>query len=212
MTQNMSHAVMAQRVEPATSLDDFPTPPWATRALVEHVLDPFETAVLRPGDQRVWEPACGRGHMGRALNEYFQEVVMSDIHDYGAGHAKLDFLSGKVVNTSRVDWIITNPPFRLAEAFILRAFELNVPNVAMLVRTGFLESVGRYERIFQNRPPALVAHFTERVPMVRSRYDPYASTATAYCWLIWNRRRRLARTLWIPPCRRELERERDKWI
>jgi hypothetical protein len=32
--QNTSHAVMAQRVEPAHSLDDFPTPPWATRALL----------------------------------------------------------------------------------------------------------------------------------------------------------------------------------
>ena len=37
--QNTSHAVMAQRVEPKDSADDFPTPPWATRALVEHVLD-----------------------------------------------------------------------------------------------------------------------------------------------------------------------------
>ena len=36
--QNTSHAVMAQRVEPKDSADDFPTPPWATRALVEHVL------------------------------------------------------------------------------------------------------------------------------------------------------------------------------
>ncbi|MGH8525505.1 MAG: SAM-dependent methyltransferase, partial [Gammaproteobacteria bacterium] len=31
--QNTSHAVMAQRLEPKDSFDDFPTPPWATRAL-----------------------------------------------------------------------------------------------------------------------------------------------------------------------------------
>ena len=36
--QNTSHAVMAQRVEAANSLDNFPTPPWATRALIEHVI------------------------------------------------------------------------------------------------------------------------------------------------------------------------------
>lgn len=30
MSQNISHAVMAQRVEALDSLDDFPTPPWAT--------------------------------------------------------------------------------------------------------------------------------------------------------------------------------------
>ena len=36
--QNTSHAVMAQRAELKNSLDDFPTPPWATRALIEHVV------------------------------------------------------------------------------------------------------------------------------------------------------------------------------
>jgi hypothetical protein len=39
MKQNTSHAVMAQRAEAKDSLDNFPTPPWATRALIEHVLD-----------------------------------------------------------------------------------------------------------------------------------------------------------------------------
>ena len=38
MTQNRSHAVMQQRHEAHDSLDDFPTPPWATRALMECVL------------------------------------------------------------------------------------------------------------------------------------------------------------------------------
>ena len=37
--QNTSHAVMAQRSEAKDSLDDFPTPPWATRALFEHIVD-----------------------------------------------------------------------------------------------------------------------------------------------------------------------------
>ena len=36
--QNTSHAVMAQRTELKNSLDDFPTPPWAIRALIEHVI------------------------------------------------------------------------------------------------------------------------------------------------------------------------------
>ena len=36
MTQNMSHAVMAQRTESHVSLDDFPPPPWAIRAFVKY--------------------------------------------------------------------------------------------------------------------------------------------------------------------------------
>jgi len=35
--KNTSHAVMAQRTEAADSPDDLSTPPWATRALIEHV-------------------------------------------------------------------------------------------------------------------------------------------------------------------------------
>jgi hypothetical protein len=40
--QNTSHAVMAQRNEAKDSLDDFPTPPWATRTLLEHVIQDRE--------------------------------------------------------------------------------------------------------------------------------------------------------------------------
>ncbi len=36
--QNTSHAVMAQRTEAKDSLDNFPTPPWETRRLLEHVI------------------------------------------------------------------------------------------------------------------------------------------------------------------------------
>ena len=65
--QNTSHAVMAQRVEPKDSADDFPTPPWAARALLEHVLrNPGELATMT-----CLEPACGAGHMAKVLKEYF---------------------------------------------------------------------------------------------------------------------------------------------
>jgi hypothetical protein len=77
--QNTIHAVMAQlheppvqRHEPPDSADDFPTPPWATRALVEHVLGRDSVRGMS-----CLEPACGRGHMARALREYFGDVVAS---------------------------------------------------------------------------------------------------------------------------------------
>ena len=53
-----SHAVIARRVEPADSPDDFPTPPWATRALLQHVLSSAEL-----GSLTCLEPACGAGHI-----------------------------------------------------------------------------------------------------------------------------------------------------
>lgn len=80
----------------------------------------------------------------------------------------------------------------------------------MLVRTVFLESVGRYENIFVPTPPTSVAQFVERVPMVKGRLDKKASTATGYAWVVWEKNCTSETKLkWIPPCRKQLEREKD---
>src|ERR1039458_4492070 len=108
--QNTSHAVMSQRVEPDDSLDDFPTPPWATRALIEHVLTEHKP-LLR--NLTCLEPACGAGHMAKVLKEYFREVGSWDIFNYGYGGVR-DFLTYPYEESSW-DWVITNPPFNLGE-------------------------------------------------------------------------------------------------
>ena len=200
--QNTTHAVMAQRSEAQDSRDNFPTPPWATRALLEYIVH----SELQ--NETCLEPACGAGHMSKVLNEYFSEVVSSDIFPYGYGDVQ-DFLTSKHPPRS-FDWVITNPPFKDAEEFILRALDIARVGVAILARTVFIESVGRYNRLFSKTPPAKFAQFVERVPMVKGRLDPKASTATGYCWLIWEKGNNTATELvWIPPCRRKLERPGD---
>jgi hypothetical protein len=179
--QNTSYALMARRIEAQDSLDDFPTPPWATRALIEHVLG----GKKRVTSQVCLEPACGSGHMAKVLSEYFGKVKAADIHPYGYGGVH-DFLATPH-ETNAFDWIITNPPFRLGEDFTLLALKLARRGVAMLTRTVFIESVGRYDRLFSINQPSHVAQFTERVPMVKGRLDRRASTATGYCWLVWDK-------------------------
>lgn len=205
MTQNRSSAVMQQRSEPHDSLDDFPTPPWATRALCEHLLVAGRQNL---GGMVVCEPAANRGHMVRPLSEYFGRVVASDVHDYGAGFAVRDYL---LADLEPVDWTITNPPFRLAEPFIERALAHSRLGVAVLVRTAFLEGVGRYERLFKVLPPTHVLQFVERVNMFRGQLDAKGSKPMACAWIIWQRPFVDAgtRLAWVPPCRRQLEREGD---
>lgn len=214
---------MAQRAEPHDSLDDFPTPPWATRALMKHVI--FPSMVVYGPDSliaksTVWEPTCNRGYMAKPLKEFFGIVHASDVHDYGYESGDwcqdrvIDFLwpgsESPVVAKNGVDWIITNPPFRLAEQFIERAWQVKgVEGVAILVRTAFLEGVGRYRKLFHVSPPSIVAQFAERVPMIRGRLSAEASTATAYCWLVWMMGEEGTKLVWIPPCRSELERASD---
>lgn len=202
--QNTSHAVMAQRTEPKDSPDDFPTPPWATRALIEHILE--DKAGLK--DMSCLEPACGAGHMAKVLNEYFGEVRSADAFNYGYGDIR-DFLTFPY-ETNAVDWVITNPPFRLAEEFVMRALQVARSGVAILARTVFLESVGRYKGIFLATPPSKFAQFVERVPMVKGRLDGKATTATGYAWLVWEKKIGTEpRLMWVPPCRKLLERAND---
>lgn len=238
MSQNTSTAVMQRRVEAHDSLDDFPTPPWATRALCEHILfrigtpnwnrhcpptvcyrfgltDPVapERALVPPAypipGLTVWEPACNRGFMARPLAEYFGTVRASDIHHYGweGQQQTVDFLFPG--EDEAVGWVITNPPFRLAEQFVEKARRIAKVGCAVIVRSAFLESVGRYENLFRDNPPAIIAQFTERVVMVKGRIDPTGSTATAYCWLVWLRDEKSTSFKWIPPCRKALEKPSD---
>lgn len=229
---NRSSAVMAQRVEAHDSLDYFPTPPWATRALCERLADEFDR-----GNVSCWEPACGELHMVRPLAEYFSSVRASDVQAYTPmadlgrneqrvqGPQLCDFLlTGR--SEEPVDWIITNPPFNLAVEFIETAVKVAQRGVAMLVRTAFLESEARVTGLFARMPPSEVLVFAERVVMLKARLvragsvDPFAakagtkaSTATSYAWLIWRWHDfggdADTRLRWIAPCRRELERDGD---
>ena len=201
MVQNTSHAVMQQRHEAHDSLDYFPTPPWATRALCEWLL---QYDML--GCMTALEPACGAGDMSLPLKEYFLQVESSDINPLDFGYQR-DFLFGDAPPT---DWTITNPPFRLAEQFVAQGLRCSKHGVAMLVRTSFLEGASRYRGLFEPHPPTDILQFVERVPMFKGRLDPKGSTATSYCWVVWQKYNQTGtRFHWLSPCRKKLERAGD---
>lgn len=202
---NGARSIMGSRNEPDDSLDYFPTPPWATRALIEHVL-PQAGRRADIARQLAWEPACGEGHMAEVLAEYFGEVVASDIHDYGySPQHVVDFLKCDQITRPRdADFIISNPPFGdVTEAFVLKALSLAKVGVAMFVRLQWLETIGRYETIFKDNPPTIIAFFAERVNLCKGRWEPDGSTATAYIWLVWIKGAAPRAPFWIPPKRRE---------
>ncbi len=192
-----SRAMMGSRIEPDHSLDFLPTPPWATRSLVETILPHLGINHIGP----VWEPACGEGHMADVLAEY-TGVLATDIKDYGYGDGVLDFLGEP--NVFPVEWIITNPPFGdKAEQFTLRALEVATVGVAMFVPLRWLETIGRYQRLFVSQPPTLISFFVERVNLCKGEWRPKGSTATAYIWLVWVKGQTPQPPFWIPPNQRE---------
>ena len=195
--------------------DYFPTPPWATRALIHEVIGQKQIR-----DKVVWEPACGEGHMSKVLREFpFAEVLETDKYSHNGylpDANKLDFLEHPPCT---VDWIITNPPFNLSLEFVKKAMEHATHGVAILQRLNFLEGKKRCTELFWDTAPSNVAVFSERVPMVKGRLDRKASTATPYAWYVWHRRRPIDidpwancdTTLnWIPGgTRKILERDED---
>lgn len=204
MSQNRSTAVMQRRFEPHDSLDDFPTPPWATRALCRWLAEHLRLSL---GTMTVREPCANRGFMARPLGEFFARVIASDVHDYGHGYPVEDFLFPGAIEP--VDLTCMNPPFRLAEQFVERALATSRVGCAAILRSAFLEGIGRFDRLFSERPPAYVLQFAERVPMVKGRVDPEAVSATSYAWLIWLHGETDSRVRWIAPCRKQLERASD---
>lgn len=206
-----STAVMAQRREPPDSLDYFPTPPWATRALVEEVIQRRFGGLEAIRKGVVLEPAAGGGHMAETLREYFGDVRASDIFDYGCGYAVRDFLCHRTAFEA-ADFVITNPPFNAATGFLLRALEVATRGVFIFVRASWLESEGRYLSIFRERPPFIVAQFVERVGLFKGRYVPGGKSATAFAWIGWLPALHFGETryVWIPPGQRaKFERPED---
>jgi hypothetical protein len=157
----------------------------------------------------VHEPACGEGHIAGVLQEEALAVLSTDIFDYSfEGRSPpgwvgaVDYLS-EDAPTIDADWKVSNPPFEdKAQAFVLKSLvEANV-GVAMFVRLGWLDSIGRYEEIFRDTPPTVLAIFVERVNLCRGRWDPEGSTATQYCWLVWVKGQEPRAPFWIPPGQR----------
>lgn len=207
-----ARSIMGSRQEPDDSLDYFPTPPWATRALMERVFPSFWNEPTGFRRYSAWEPACGEGHIAEVLREYFREVTATDIFEYGYNDDTGDFLTvGK--DASPVDWIITNPPFGdNALAFVQQGIKLARVGVAMFFRSQWVvEGIERYETIFRSRPPTLCAFFVERVNLCKGRWEPDGTTATAYCWLVWMKGRKPLPPFWIPPgCRKQLTHADDR--
>lgn len=208
-----------RRDAPQHGLDYYPTPPWATQALLSHPV-----LSLRPETKTCLEPAAGGGHMADVLADHFGKVYAADIADpENRGWGGHDFLDYKPAIQEigdmapihagylghRYDWAITNPPFNLAYEFVWRMMA-TAKNVAILARLQWLESKSRYEKLWSLEPPQLILVFSERVHMVAGRLanETDAGSVMAMAWYVWSFEMDMvmkesgeARTMlqWIPP-------------
>lgn len=153
--------------------DFFPTPAWATFALIEN--ERFT------GD--IWECACGDGAMSRVLEHTDRPVFSSDLYKRGYGESGRDFLSP----FRSADNIVTNPPYNSAEGFVASGTKFAHKKFALLLRLAFLEGANRARTIFTEFPPSRVWVFSERITFYPKGVEIKGTGTTAYAWFVWDK-------------------------
>jgi hypothetical protein len=153
--------------------DFFPTPAWATHALIDN--EKFS------GD--IWECACGDGSMSQVLEHASNDVRSSDLFDRGYGETGMNFLAARTKAAN----IVTNPPYNCAEGFVATGLKLADRKFALLLRLAFLEGANRAKTIFARVPPARVWVFSERITFYMKGATQGGSGTTAYAWFVWDK-------------------------
>ena len=146
-----------------SQMDFYPTPPEVTRALLERLKYDLKGATI-------WEPACGDGRMANEMTKCGYKVIATDII------TGTDFLDEKI--NVPCDWIITNPPFSMAEKFIRRAKNIGVP-FAFLLKSQYWHAARRI-KLFREIQPSEVLPLTWRPD-----FTGKGSSLLDVCWCVW---------------------------
>lgn len=153
--------------------DFYPTPEWATRELLERV------AVYGT----VLEPCVGAGDMAAVLrNHLMVRVLTNDLdrnHPADYHEDATDPAFWRRFGDS-LDWVVTNPPFIVADRILPLAVRY-ANHVAMLLRLTYLEPCeGRALWLANNPPSALIV-----LPRISFTGDGKTDSATC-AWMVWS--------------------------
>jgi len=175
----LNKAANAGRAPLRDHVDDrYDTDPVAVRALLK----------VEKLPQKIWEPCCGTGNIVRVLRAAGHQVLATDLHARGCPKSSTrDFLKPAPKFVGVADAVVTNPPYALAEQFIVTALS-RVPLVIALLRLAFLES-DRRSYLLDTGLLARVHVFANRLPMMhRDGWDGNrASSAIAFAWFVFVR-------------------------
>ena len=136
-------------------------------------------------DKKIWECACGEGHISKVLEAAGYEVRSTDIVDRGYGTGGIDFLE------DIREWdgdIITNPPYKYAKEFVEQAMKSvkDGAKVAMFLKLTFMESKSRKE-LFTKYPFKTLYVSSSRLQCAKNGVFDNKGTAIAYGWYIWEK-------------------------
>ena len=152
--------------------DFYATPSDAVEKLLEH--EEFS---------KVWECACGQGHISKVLNAHGILHRSSDLIDRQYGEIE-NFLQSHYRHWGD---IVTNPPFSKSTEFVYKAMDLleDGRKLALLLRIQFLESVKR-KTLFEQHPPKHIYVFSRTIRCARNGdFEHATGNASTYAWFVW---------------------------
>lgn len=186
--------------------DDFaPTPPFATRALYEHVAPSLKRDAIYSG---FCDPAAGAGHMMDVAREYNHTYVCgSDVNPRRSDVLFNDFLESE----EKDEVIVTNPPYKHLIRFMEKGLELATCHFALLVRVQALEGQNRFYSVYSKNPPTNIGFFSDRIPFKMGKVVRKAPKMFFHVWLHWDMGTDQKNPpIWIPPTvQQELEKDSD---
>jgi hypothetical protein len=140
--------------------DFYPTPSWCYEKLPINY-SKYSTAL---------EPCAGDGRILQFLTSKGLETDYCEIQE------GKDFFE----YSNTVDLILTNPPYSLAQEFVVHSLSL-APTVIMLLRLNFLGAQKRHTFWKENEPTSLF------VLSKRPSFTGGGTDSTEYAWYVWER-------------------------
>jgi len=177
MSQSLQRARSIVGASPGKDSKEFyQTPVWAIEALLDRQI--FHG--------KIWEPACGNGAISKVLNSWnYNEVISTDLNDYGYGISGLDFLGPEITDHYKIENIITNPPFSLFDKFLIQGLKFSTEKLALFGKLAFLEGIKR-KSIYLQHPPKVVYVFSKRVKLEREGQTYKNGGMMAFAWFVWD--------------------------
>jgi hypothetical protein len=166
--------------------DHYPTPLCVCRAAINVLPEDFY-----PGD--VLDPGAGNGVWGKAISEKYPRALLCgvelrnispDYDCYDVYQSSTDFLD--IRGLMNFDLIVGNPPYKHAEEFIQKSYDLLYPDgyLLFLLRLSFLEGNKRYNNFYTSElKPKEVWVSVRRVSFTQDR----KSDNTAYGIYLWQK-------------------------
>jgi len=153
--------------------DFYPTPGWATRELLKR----------QEMGGYIVEPCNGDGDITRELDQAGLMVMTNDLDRNRQAASHEDATDWRFWDGLSVcHWVVSNPPFSVADKIVPMAFRRATMGVAMLLRISYLEPCEGRGAWLAMYPP------TRLIVLPRISFTGDGNTDLATCaWYVWER-------------------------